>query len=215
MKISYCIGTHNEEPRYIQGLLDQLLKHIDPEDEIIVVDDFSDNQETLNALSAYEDRINFSQHALGGDFSTHKNYKKGLAKSDSSYIVDIDADENVNEFLLKALKEILLANPTVEAYHVPRINIVPDITDEDMRMYGWSFYPGTNYINLPDYQTRIYKNKPEIKWVNKVHEILTGYTTHTSLPFLDGEGKVDPSYCLLHVKDISRQRAQNQFYSTI
>lgn len=213
LTVSYVIGTHNEDPNYIKSLLDQLLKYIDPQDEIVVVDDFSSNQDTLRMLSLYEDRVNIHQHKLNGDFATHKNYMNSLAKGD--YIFNIDADENVNEFLLKALKEILLSNPTAEVYYLPRINIVPDITETDMKNYKWSFYPGTNYINLPDLQGRIYKNNKVIKWEGKVHEQLSGFVKHSVFPFLNEEGEVDASYCLLHVKNIERQRQQNSFYEQL
>ncbi len=211
--ISYIIGTHNEPANYIHALLSQLIKHIDAEDEIIVVDDYSDNPETIRALSVYEDRINLHYHKLDGDFAAHKNYMNSLAKGTN--IFNIDADENVNEILLKTLKEILANNPSVEAYRVPRINLVPDITEEDMARYGWRFHPGTKYINFPDEQTRIYKNDPKISWKGAVHEQLQGFTSHTTLPAMNELGEIDPSYCLLHVKNRERQIKQNEFYANI
>lgn len=213
VSISYIIGVHNESKSYIDALLGQLVKYKQPEDEIIVVDDYSTNEETLQALEQYKDRVAIHKHALNGDFAEHKNYMNSLATK--SFVFNIDADETPHENLLLTLKEILLSNPTIEAYQVPRINIVPDITDEDMTRYGWRFYPGTNYINLPDAQTRIYKNKPEIKWTGRVHEQLTGFTSHTALPYLDEEGKVIPDYCLLHIKSRERQVSQNAEYEKL
>jgi glycosyltransferase involved in cell wall biosynthesis len=212
MKLSYCIGTHNEEARYIRTLFDQLLKHKDLEDEIIVVDDFSTNVETLQVLEEYKDRISLHQHALNKDFAAHKNYINSLATGD--YIFNIDADETPNVSLLLTLKEILLSNPNVDLFSVPRINIVQDLPDEYLAKWGWRKNE-QQMVNYPDLQNRIYKNKPEIKWVNPVHEVITGTNTHTSLPAFDEEGKVITDYCLFHPKLFSRQLSQNEFYETI
>ena len=63
-------------------------------------------------------------------------------------------------------------------------------------------------INYSDYQTRICKNIPEIRWEGKVHERLVGYKKHSSLP---------PNYelDLQHIKTIEKQRTQNEFYAKI
>ena len=63
-------------------------------------------------------------------------------------------------------------------------------------------------VNFPDYQWRLYQNKENINWVNKVHEVLTGYDKYSELP-------MDISWCLLHMKDIKRQEMQNSYYDTI
>ena len=36
---------------------------------------------------------------------------------------------------------------------------------------GWNVND-KGWVNWPDYQWRIWKNKPKIKWKNKVHEVL-------------------------------------------
>ena len=64
------------------------------------------------------------------------------------------------------------------------------------------------WINYPDYQTRILKNSPEIKWHNKVHEVIKGYKKFATLP-------TNPEYSLWHPKEITRQEAQNNFYNTL
>ena len=63
-------------------------------------------------------------------------------------------------------------------------------------------------INAPDYQSRIYRNTPEIRWKNKVHEVLDGYKTLSYLP-------QDEEWCLYHHKNIERQERQNEFYNRI
>ena len=65
------------------------------------------------------------------------------------------------------------------------------------------------WVNWPDYQWRIWKNTPEIKWVNKVHERLDGFKTYAQLP-ADTE-----AMALYHPKTIDRQIKQNAYYDTL
>jgi glycosyltransferase involved in cell wall biosynthesis len=206
VSISYCITTHNEGAVYIKPLLDRLLKHLQPEDEIVVVDDFSDDPSTVNVLEEYRDRVNLYFNPLDNDFAAHKNFAKSKCTKD--YIFFIDADENVHESLLITLKEILYNNPTIEMFMVPRINIVQGLTEQHVQKWNWNVNE-KGFVNYPDPQTRIVINKEEIKWENKVHERLVGHSSHTLLPFETED------YCLLHIKDIKRQEAQNGFYATL
>lgn len=206
VSISYCITTHNEGAVYIKPLLDRLLKHLQPEDEIVLVDDFSNDPSTVNVLEEYRDRVNLYFNSLNSDFAAHKNFAKSKCTKD--YIFFIDADENVHENLLITLKEILYNNPNIEMFMVPRINIVQGLTEQHVQKWNWNVNE-KGFVNYPDPQTRIVVNKEEIKWENKVHERLVGHSTHTILPFETED------YCLLHIKDIKRQELQNDFYEKL
>lgn len=206
VSISYCVTTHNEGSVYIKPLLDRLLKFLQPEDEIVVVDDFSTEPSTVSVLEEYRDRINLYFNSLDNDFAAHKNFAK--SKCTKEYIFFIDADENVHENLLLTIKEILYNNQTIEMFMVPRINIVQGLTEQHVQKWNWNVNE-KGFVNYPDPQTRIVVNKEEIKWENKVHERLIGHSTHTILPFETED------YCLLHIKDIKRQESQNDFYSQI
>ena len=81
------------------------------------------------------------------------------------------------------------------------------ITSEHIQKWKWNI-DSKERVNWPDYQWRIWKNKPEIKWVNKVHEKLDGFKTYTSLP--DNE-----SYALFHPKTIEKQEAAIKLYQTL
>ena len=204
--ISYCITTHNEGDVYIKPLLDRLLSHLQPEDEIVIIDDYSDDSSTLKTFQEYSDKIKLYQHSLEKDFAKHKNYAKSVCSKD--YIFFIDADENIHDNLLITLKEILLNNHETEMFLVPRVNVVPGLTQEHINRWGWRVND-KGYINYPDLQTRIIQNKPYIYWEGKVHERLIGHNTHSVLPYETED------YCLLHIKDIKRQEVQNNFYDTI
>jgi hypothetical protein len=57
---------------------------------------------------------------------------------------------------------------------------------------------------------RLFKLDKEIKWKNKVHEVLDNYKITTILPYEE-----DEDFCLYHIKTISKQEAQNKLYETI
>lgn len=206
VSISYCITTHNEGSVYIKPLFERLLKYLQPEDEIVVVDDFSTEPSTVSVLEEYRDRISLYFNYLDNDFASHKNFAK--SKCTKEYIFFIDADENVHESLLMTIKEILYNNSTIEMFMVPRINIVQGLTEQHVQKWNWNVNE-KGFVNYPDPQTRIVINKEEIKWENKVHERLVGHSTHSLLPFETED------YCLLHIKDIKRQESQNDFYEKL
>jgi hypothetical protein len=74
-------------------------------------------------------------------------------------------------------------------------------------MWGWK-QNDKGWIQFPDYQWRIYKNTPDIKWINKLHEVLDGYKTYAYLPEFE-------EYSLYHPKTIEKQEKQNNFYSLL
>ena len=206
MKISYTILTHNETDSLLK-LIEFLVKHKDDEDEIVILDDFSDNPKTKEILdvmcSMHE--ITYEQRHLLKDYAGQKNYLTRMAKG--SYIINIDADELPHKKLMKNIKPILESNPTVDLYWVPRVNTVDGITQEHIDKWNWNVNE-KGWVNYPDYQGRIWRNRPNIRWENKVHEVLTGYKEHAYLP-------QEEDFCFYHSKTIGRQEKQNEFYTTI
>ena len=206
MKISYSILTHNEDES-LQKLLEFLVKHKDEEDEIVILDDYSDNPKTieiLDVMTSMHEMI-FEQRHLLKDYAGQKNYLKNMCIGD--YIFNLDADEMPHKFLMKNIKDILRANSTIDLYWVPRVNTVDGITQEHINKWGWNVNE-KGWVNFPDYQGRIWRNRPNIMWKNKVHEILKGYKEHTYLP-------AEEQFSFYHPKTIDRQEKQNQFYDTI
>ena len=104
MKISYSILTHNETDSLLK-LIEFLVKHKDDEDEIVILDDYSDNEKTNEILdsvvSIYE--IKFESRHLLKDYAGQKNYLKNLCTGD--YIFNLDADELPNKSLMKNIKK--------------------------------------------------------------------------------------------------------------
>ena len=206
MKISYSLLTHNETFS-LEKLINFLVKHKDEEDEIVILDDFSDNPKTKEILdvmcSMHE--ITFEQRHLLKDYGGQKNHLKNMCTGD--YIFNLDADELPNKWLMQNIKSILKSNPTVDLYWIPRVNTVKGLTQEHITKWGWRVND-KGWVNFPDYQGRIWRNRPNILWKNKVHEVLTGYKEHSFLP-------EEEEFCFYHPKDIKKQEKQNEFYETI
>jgi len=198
--ISYAITACNEHVE-LDRLLDQLSSSIRDEDEIVVQMDITATDEVKAVVNKYKLMSYF--HPLNKDFATFKNNLKGLCTKD--YIFQIDADEYLSEELLAYLPAILEDNNSVEMFSIPRINTVEGLTQEHIRQWGWRV-DERGWVNYPDYQNRILKNKPEIHWVNKVHEKIIGAMVTTEIP---------PGLDLIHPKTIERQEKQNNYYNTI
>ena len=205
MKISYAIPVCNEY-KEIEYLLNYLIKHVREGDEIIVqCDEGNTTLEVYKVLNKCADRVKIIEYPLNNDFAAFKNNLKDNCEGD--YIFQLDADEYPEEYLMSHIDWVINNNPDVDIFWVPRINKVDGLTQEHIDKWGWRVDPDGR-VNFPDYQCRILKNTKEIKWKNKVHEILTGYKTESQLPAND-------EFCIHHLKGIERQESQNKFYSTL
>ena len=203
MKISYAIPVCNEHVE-LEKLLSFLLEHIDENDEIVVQCDKGNTTNEVYKVLQHP-RFNVIEFPLNGHFSNFKNNLKEHCTGD--WIFQIDEDELPHETLITNLKPLLEANPTVEMFLVPRVNIVKGLTQEHINRWRWNVNE-KNWVNWPDYQSRIIQNSPKIKWHNRVHEQIVGFSTRGALP-------TDEQWCLYHPKDIKRQEVQNKFYSTL
>ena len=205
MKISYAIPVCNEY-KEIEYLLNYLIKHVREGDEIIVqCDEGNTTLEVYKVLNKCADRVKIIEFPLNNDFASFKNNLKDNCEGD--YIFQIDADEYPEEYLMNHIDWVVNNNPNTDIFWVPRINKVKGLTQEHIEKWGWNVDP-KGRVNFPDYQCRILKNTPDIKWKNKVHEVLTGYKTESHLP-------ANSEFCIHHLKNIDRQESQNEFYNTL
>lgn len=122
--------------------------------------------------------------------------------------LNIDADEYPTEELMGVIHDVLDDHNEVDVIWIPRRNYVEGITQEYIDKWGWT-KDKMNRINWPDMQLRIYKNIPEIKWVGKVHETLTGYGTFSEFP------AAIEYLALYHEKTLEKQIKGNEFYATL
>ena len=205
MKISYGITVHNEADE-LNKLLPILIHKTDEEDEIVICDDYSDD-ETQFVIQSWTQQyghtktIKVYQRKLDGNFSAQKN--SVIEKSTGDYIFHIDADEYPHETLLQQLKEIIEMND-VDLIWIPRVNTVEGMTQEHIQKWGWRISEN-NWVNYPDYQARVFRNDEKIRWTRPLHEVITGCKTYSHLPPYE-------ELSLYHPKTIQKQEQQNMFY---
>ncbi len=207
MKISYAITVCDEYVE-IQRLVNFLLDHKRPHDEIVVLFDQTKGSEEISDWLVKKNKLPNFQMWRGwfeGNFAEWKNKLSEYCSGD--YIFQIDADEVPHINLINNLPEILKHNPKNEVFLVPRVNTVEGITEDHISQWKWKVNK-KGWINFPDLQTRIWKREGKIRWYGKVHERLVNFNTYTNLP-------EDEVFSLYHHKDISRQEKQNNFYNNL
>jgi glycosyltransferase involved in cell wall biosynthesis len=211
MKISYLVTCHNEVGE-LHRVLSQLSAVVPDSDEIVVLDDFSDEPKTREIFTLFEmnENVRVVQHELNGNFGEHKTW--GSRQCTGDWIFQLDADEYLAQPLLENIHEILEANPTIELIRIPRVNIVRGMTEQDAKTWGWKVctlpafgdLPIINWVN--DFQSRLYRNKETIYWKKALHETIVGAEYAASLP-------LEVVCAIIHDKTIDRQIEQNRFYN--
>ena len=203
MKISYAILTHNEGEE-IDKLLNFLVSNKRKEDEIVIVDDNSTDDKTIEVLEKFKSEIVLKTRNFDGD-ATQKNFLNSHCTGD--YILQLDADEIMTADFIKMLPEILKTNETVDLFFVPRINTVEGLTQDHIDKWKWNVND-KGWVNFPDWQMRLYRNCEWVKWEGLLHSKIVGFKTYVALP-------TDDLFCMLHPKKIDRQEAQNNLYDKI
>ena len=206
MKISYGITVHNEADE-LNRLLEILIHKTDVEDEIVICDDYSDDDtqfviQSWSQQYGHNKLIKVYQRKLDGDFAAHKN--SVIENSDGDYIFHIDADEYPHETLLEQLKQIIEMNDGVDLIWIPRVNTVEGMKEEHIQKWGWRISE-KGWVNYPDYQARVFRNHKDIRWTRPLHEYITGSKTYAHLP-------PHEELSLYHPKTIQKQEQQNMFY---
>ena len=203
MKISYAILTHNEG-EYIAELLALLFTYKRDIDEIVIVDDYSDDERTKSILNDFKDLITLDYRTFDGDH-TQKNYLNSKCTGD--YILQLDADELVKPEFLEMLPALLEENNEIDLFIMPRINTVEGLTQEWIDKWRWNVNE-KGWVNFPDFQMRLYRNCDWVKWSGLLHSKIEGHKTFVFLP-------TEELFCILHPKQIDRQIAQNSLYDKI
>lgn len=192
----------------IRPTLESIKKFLDKHTdcELVVVDGGSKDN-TVEICKEYTDRV--WERKFDNDFATQKNFLN--TKSLGRWIFNIDSDEIMTDEMINVLHDMLRQphNQNIDLMYVPRVNRVKGITEGHIQRWGWRVDRDGD-INYPDYQARIYKNKPGLRWVGKVHETIQGFEQYGNLP-------IEKHYklYLIHNKEISRQEQQNALYDTI
>jgi len=206
VKISYGITVHNEADE-LNKLLEILIHKTDAEDEIVICVDGEDDAvrfvlDSWTQQYAHTKTIKVYQRKLDKDFAAQKN--SVIENSVGDYIFHIDADEYPNEILLQQLKQILEIND-VDLVWIPRVNTVEGMEQHHIQKWGWRVTEN-KWVNYPDYQARVFRNREDIRWTRPLHELITGCKTYAHLP-------PHEELSLYHPKTIQKQEQQNMFYN--
>lgn len=208
MKISYAVTVSNEFEETIR-LITHLKNYKSESDEIVVLLDGPKAQkELIEYLTLCADgKVDFTLviSEFNQNFADWKNFLNIHCKGD--WILQLDADEMIDADLMVNLSDVLKENDDVDLFFIPRINIVDGLTEQHIQKWKWNVNEN-GWINFPDYQTRLYKNKKQIIWKNKVHERIYGYQKFSNFP-------AEPLFCIKHNKTIERQEKQNSYYDTL
>ena len=212
--VSYLITTHNETTT-LGKLLYAIGVNKHQDDEIVILDDFSNNPETQRLLKEFDSPVqgyHIYQHALSKDYGSHKN--AGIEKCSKNYIFQLDGDEMPPESLLgENLHALIDSNPSIEAYAVPRINAWEGLTTENAKQWGWPLDMSPTYNRVraawPDFQWRIFKRDyPRISFHRRLHEKIEGYNSYAGLP-------AEEEWALYHDKTIEKQIETNLRYNKL
>jgi glycosyltransferase involved in cell wall biosynthesis len=226
LKISYLITVHNEVTS-LDKCITNIVTHKDDEDEILVLDDYSDDPTTKEILQRWQyaskvtmvlqsgtverfPNVRVMLHSLNKNYGGHKNF--GNEQCTGDWVFQIDGDEIPNPNLIINLKTIIEANPDVDLIYVPRINDFIGVTPQHALQWGWRLSTceecdGRPIVNWPDYQSRIYRRDPHrIRWDRRLHEKIEGHDKFVTLP-------AETDLALYHDKTIETQMETNIRYN--
>jgi len=196
MKLTYTVQVCNES-RELYSLVNFLLKVKDPEDDInVVVDSLHTTDKVKMVLDKFKNEINIYERPFD-NFCDNSNFHWEMAKGE--YIFGLDTDEMPQESLIKGLKKLLTEND-IDILLIPRINIHPGATQEFTTKMGFNVNK-FGWINWPDYQGRISKNIPNIRWTTELHTKLTGGEKVHALA-------AEPELALWHIKSVEKQECR-------
>ena len=201
MFLSYLVTCHNETSS-LDKLLSKLVQNKKDNHEIVLLDDYSDNPESLEIIQKYKEKTSFHQHKLDRNYGAHKNY--GIEQCKGTWIFQLDGDEYPTDILLENIDVVLESNADNEVLWLPRLNYFVGVTELDVKTWGWNYQDGM--INFPDYQSRVYRNLLHIRYQRRLHEKVEGFKTYTFVP-------PQKDYAIVHEKTIEKQRQTNLNYN--
>lgn len=158
MFLSYLVTCHNET-HDLEKLLSTLIASKKDDHEIVLVDDFSDNPETIAIIEKYKNDLRVYQHKLDKNYGAHKNY--GISMCKGQWIFQLDADEYPTPLLLENIDAILESNGHNEVIWLPRLNYFSGVTEHDIKTWGWKCSTFKDLI----YEKTIDNNSDEYKFL--------------------------------------------------
>lgn len=199
MKVSFAIIA--KFFRRFDELFDQIqsLSKKGPEFEIILVLDKGHDKEF--ASDKYNSATKFGRE-LNGSFSRMRNFAIDMCRGD--WIFHIDTDELLPDFFVKEYEKTFWDVVNASKFDVlgfPRIN---DFTDPDKKestfKYSW-----------PDFQWRLHKKLPGIRFHNDVHEMINFH----GFPYTKGTFEPVDYNAIRHIKYLKEIHESDRIYKEI
>lgn len=131
-------------------------------DEIIIMDMHSQD-DTVHIAKHFQAKV--FTHPDVGYVEPARN--AALSHATSDWVLIIDADEMIPPNLAKHIRDVLIVNPTADAYFLPRKNI---IFGKWVKTGWW-----------PDHVLRLFK-KNFVRWTNEIHSVPSISGTVERLP---------------------------------
>ncbi|WP_239061097.1 glycosyltransferase [Desulfovibrio sp. JC022] len=155
-KISAAAILSPDEPE----LADFITNFPDWIDEIVLVWDCADLTPVPQLGKFHRAEIINVCHHLEADFSAQRN--RMLENCSGDWIIYLDADERLSKESWDTTR-LMTSFKGCNGWYLPRMTFYPD--REHCRI-GYGLWP--------DLQLRLFRNSPSLKFVNKIHEQLTG-----------------------------------------
>lgn len=183
-KLSVLILAKNEEKN-----IEDCIKSAAFADEIVVIDDFSDDG-TPALAEGLGARV--VQHALAGDWGAQQTFAIGQARHE--WILFLDADERISERLRERVQAIVAADDRRYAYLNARLNY---FWEQPLRHGGW----------FPDYVIRLLPKKGTY---------VTGFV-HPAFHHDYEEVHLPKDACMIHYpyRDWNHYFSKLNFYTTL
>jgi glycosyltransferase involved in cell wall biosynthesis len=199
VKISYAICVRNEGES-LRELLDCITSYKNDSDEIVIINDYSDNEIVNKQLKRADTVVN---KKLLNDYGSQKNIFFDICKG--NYIFNLDADELPSEKLIQDIKIIISNNSDVDLFRLARRNYIIG-NENDLKKVKWKCGHDGRF-NWPDPQGRIYKNTKKLYWCCELHETIHGYKKSIGLP--------SDEYYLIHTKKLENHLINNEKYKAM
>ena len=204
MKISYQILCKNEDES-LTNLLTQLVENKREVDEINVCRDVTgENNKTKQVIKSFLGKVRHYEREIKHTIHEQKNWLATKATGD--YLFYLDADELLDPRLIKNVHKLIQSNAKADIFIFPRINTVEGATEEYIKQRNW-IVNEYGWINFPDWQDRLFKNKIGIKYNEIPHgRLQMEGRNYTFLP------KDDTFYAIIHKKTFEKQVSDNNWH---
>lgn len=167
--------------------------------EVILLADYKDKR-TVKRLKK-EFNVEVIQHQLNNNFAEHRNFAIKQIK-DGDWVIMIDGDEVIDDKFILRLDEFLDHNPATDALGLARINTYGNANA--FPPVDWSKPTGDQY---PDFQVRVFRKTPAVKYKGKVHEQLTNYKVRSNTKLKE--------LTILHHKTYKKHKKSNMRYKVL